>query len=92
MRIKSSSNKNGLLNVFTTGLLVVFYVVLSITFIVAYMNGGSIRVTLNDYGEMHYELIFIVVTGILTFYKLSHEIKSMKNEYQVDLKINQSRG
>ena len=92
MRVKANTDRYNLLNFFTTGGLIVCYFVFAITFIIAYVTDKSAYVTINDYGEANFELVFIIIIGILAFYKIVNELKSMKNEQQIDKNVNQEGG
>ena len=47
--------------------------ILYITFIIALLNGGAVRVTINQFGEMWLESILLTVSLILSCYIVLRE-------------------
>jgi len=53
-------------------------IIMTITFIAAYLHGNRVTVTINDFGEANIEIAFIAFTWILIAPGLYYLIKSMK--------------
>jgi len=62
--IKKHANTLTEISLYTT------YLLTTLTFFYALLNGGSITITINQYGEQYLELIFFAITLPLVFLRL----------------------
>ena len=75
MRLRLTVTKRYLLAIIGISLLISNSIVLYLTFLAAFFNEGTIRITINDYGEAIPEFILLPITlifrgyGFIYFYK-----------------------
>ena len=77
--IKSRASCRFLLAVFGIGFLVSISLVFYLTFLAAFLNGGSITITVNSIGEAWFEFFLIPVTFVLGVYGFVYFFKQGRN-------------